>query len=85
MATRFDQRNVAGQCKKENRFEGGRPYEFGIAIEQNFGKGTAAKLFKLSKTTKQWEISQLEQLTSAAKHSLPGIYDALRSVVCTKP
>ena len=49
MATRFDYRNVAGQCKKENRFEGGEPYEFGIAIDERFGKGTAAKL---SKTTK---------------------------------
>ena len=47
MATRFDYRNVAGQCKKENRFEGGKPYEFGLAIDERFGKGAAAKLFKL--------------------------------------
>lgn len=53
MATRFDYRNVASQCKKENHFEGGKPYEFGLAIDERFGKGTAAKLFKLSKTTKQ--------------------------------
>ena len=59
MATRFDYRNVAGQCKKENRFEGGEPYEFGIAIGERFGNGAAAKLFKLSKTTKQWEIGEL--------------------------
>jgi|KBSMisStaDraftv2_1062788.scaffolds.fasta_scaffold162082_1 hypothetical protein len=49
MATRFDYRNVAGGCKKENRFEGRKPYEFGLAIDGRFGKGTAAKLFKLSK------------------------------------
>ncbi len=27
------------------------------------------KLFKLSNTTKQWQIKELEQLTSAARHS----------------
>jgi hypothetical protein len=50
MATRFDYRNVAGGCKKENRFEGRKPYEFGLAIDGRFGKGTAAK---------QWEIGEL--------------------------
>jgi hypothetical protein len=67
MATRFDFRNVAGQCKKENRFEGGNPYEFGLAIDERFGKGPAAKLFKLSKTTTL--IGELSQRISAAKHS----------------
>ena len=52
MATRFDCRDLAGQCKKENRFEGGKPSEFGIAIDTNFGKGTAQQLFNLSQTTK---------------------------------
>jgi hypothetical protein len=55
--------------QKCNRFEGGRPYEFGIAIDKRWGKGTAARLYKLSQTTKQWEIKELEQLTSAARHS----------------
>ncbi len=35
MATRFDYWNLAGRCKKENRFEGGKPCEFGIAIDPN--------------------------------------------------
>jgi len=61
VATRFDYRNVAGQCKKANRFEGGKPYEFGLAIDERFGKGTAARLFKLSKTTEEWKIGELEQ------------------------
>jgi hypothetical protein len=53
MASRFDYRSVAGQCKKENCFEGGEPYAFGLAIDERCGKGTAAKLYKLSKTAKQ--------------------------------
>jgi hypothetical protein len=69
MAPRFDYRNVAGQCKKENRFEGGKPYEFGLAIGKEFGEGTAQQLFTLSKITKQREIGELDELTSAATHS----------------
>jgi hypothetical protein len=30
---------------------------------------TAARLYKLSKQTKQWEVKELEQLISAARHS----------------
>ena len=60
MATRLDYRILAGQCKKENRSEGGKPYEFGIPIDTNLGKGMAQQLFNLSKTTKQWEIGKLE-------------------------
>ena len=52
MATRFDYRNVAGQCKKENRFEGGKPSKFGLAT----GKGTQ-RLFQ-SSTAKE-ELGQL--------------------------
>jgi hypothetical protein len=83
VATRFDYRSLAGQCKTENRFEGGKPSEFGIAIDTNFGKGTAQQLFNLSKTTKQWESGELEQLTSAAKHFYPAhttLYDQLAGV-----
>jgi Bacteriophage Lambda NinG protein len=83
MAPRFDYRNVAGQRKKENRFEGGKPYEFGLAIDERFGKGTATRLFKLSKTTKQWEIGELDQLKSAAKHSYLAyttLYDQLAAL-----
>ena len=48
MATRFDYRNLAGQCKEENCSEGGKSYEGGIATDTNFGKRTAQQLFKLS-------------------------------------
>ncbi len=69
MATRFDYKNVGKQCKKCNRFEGGRPYEFGIAIDKRWGEGTAKELHERSREIWQWEIAELDQLTSAAKHS----------------
>jgi hypothetical protein len=66
MATRFDRRNIAGQCKKENHFEGGDPFESGFAFNGKLRKGTAAELFEFSKTIKQREIGELKQLTGAA-------------------
>ena len=44
VATRFDSWNAAGQCAKENRFEGGNLQEFNLAI----GKGTLQQLVQLS-------------------------------------
>jgi hypothetical protein len=58
MATRFDSRNVAGQRKKENRPEGGKPYKFSLAI----GEGAQQQPFPLSKATQE-----LDQLKSAAR------------------
>ena len=78
MATRFDYRNVAGQCEKENRFEGGKPYKLGFAIDERFGKSPEAKLFKFSKTTEHWEIGELEQATGAAKQSYRSCMYCLR-------
>lgn len=80
MATRFDYRNVAKQGQKENRFEGGKPYEFGLYIDRKWGRGTAKKLYRLSKKIWQWEISELEQLADAARHSFMAyrqVYDTL--------
>jgi hypothetical protein len=53
MATRFDYRNLAGQCKEENCSEGGKSYEGGIATETNFGKGQRSNFSNFQQTTKQ--------------------------------
>jgi hypothetical protein len=57
MATRFDYRNVAGQCTEENRFKGGNLQKFSLAI----GKGTQQQPLPLSNATEE-----LGQLTSPA-------------------
>lgn len=69
MSTRFDPRNLAGQCAYDNMFGSGLPYEFGVEIDKRFGEGTARKLYLLSKKIKQWDIKELNQLFGAAKHS----------------
>lgn len=66
-STRFDPRNCGLQCRKCNRFDGGRSYEFGIMLDKIWGKGTAEKINKKSHETKQWQVGELEQLISAAK------------------
>ena len=40
-ATLFDERNVSGQCKGCNRFQGGKFFEHEQAIDRKFGAGTA--------------------------------------------
>jgi hypothetical protein len=58
-------------------------YEHGLAIDKKYGKGTAAQLYKLSKLIKQWEVKELEQLLSAARHSYLAyttLYDQLSRV-----
>ena len=77
MATRLDYRNVAGQCKKEDRFEGGKPYEFGIRDRREYSaKGTAAKLPNFQ-TLQSSGDGELEQFASAARAFLPGLHDKL--------
>ena len=70
MSTRFDYRNVAPQCLKCNRFEGGRPYEFGIWIDNKWGAGTSKELYDISKQTKQWDLKELDVLLGAARSSV---------------
>ena len=67
MATRFDPRNVAGQCPRDNVFLFGREYDFGIALDKKWGKGTAKELYLLSKESKQWSVKELEALLDALK------------------
>lgn len=50
LATRWDERNVNGQCISCNNYNDGEQYRHGIAIDLKFGEGTAAELDKLSKT-----------------------------------
>ena len=54
-ATRYDERNVNAQCRTCNRFQSGRQYEHGKAIDLKYGPGTAEQLLqdsrKITKTT----------------------------------
>ncbi len=45
-STLFDERNVSCQCKGCNRFQGGKFYEHGHAVDRKFGPGTREALEK---------------------------------------
>lgn len=67
MSTRFHPKNLGLQCKKCNRFDGGRSYEFGLKLDEVWGKGTAERMNVISHSLKNWDVKELEQLTGAAK------------------
>src|SRR5580693_9316658 len=54
MTTRFHPMNVNAQGVKENRFEGGRTFEYGLAIDKKYGKGWAQFLDTLSRRIEPW-------------------------------
>lgn len=76
MSTRFHPMNLNAQGVKENRFEGGRMYEYGMAIDQKYGKGWAEFLNQLSRKIEPWTTEELEQLRSAARMG-PKVYEHL--------
>jgi hypothetical protein len=74
---------AAKQCAHDNIYLEGRSYEFSVAIDKRWGRGTAAELYRCSKQIKQWDVRELEQLLSAAKHSYlvyTQLYDELTHV-----
>lgn len=44
-STRYDEKNCHAQCRKCNSFEGGKDFEYGVAIDRKYGDGTAEKLW----------------------------------------
>lgn len=67
-ATKFDPQNVAPQCKKCNRFLGGRQYEFGLYIDKKYGKGTAEKILIRSRQVCKRTQLEIDELTKHYKN-----------------
>lgn len=84
MATRFNPCNVNKQCAGCNVYGDGKAYEHGLAIDEKYVNGTAAELYRISKTIKQWEPKHLEQLITAAKVSYPAYVQIYNEVAPTE-
>lgn len=63
LATRWDEQNCNAQHRYCNRFLNGRQYEYGLAIDEKYGEGTADALvqksrevFKINAQYLQWQI-----------------------------
>jgi hypothetical protein len=65
--TRFHPWNLNGQCATCNRYSGGVTYEYGVELDERWGKGTAAFLEKLSRAVEPWSEDELMVLRDAAR------------------
>jgi len=70
MATKYDERNVNGQSRHDNRFAAGRQYEYGLAIDKRDGKGTAEMLLAKSKMVHKMGTFEIDQLTKYYKEKV---------------
>lgn len=68
-ATRYEEQNVNAQCRACNRFQSGRQYEHGIAIDLKYGAGTAdelllqsRKIFRANQAFYESEAERFKQL-----------------------
>ena len=66
-STRYDERNVNAQSRHDNRFQAGRQYEYGLAIDEKYGKGTAEMLLVKSRMFCKRTKFDIEALTDYYK------------------
>ncbi len=59
-STRWYEKNVMPQCVGCNMFKQGCQYEFGKRLDEDFGKGTAESISRLSKQTIKISNFELE-------------------------
>lgn len=69
-STRFVEENTAPQCYGCNVMHQGRQYEFGIALDELYGAGTAKSMHKLAITPKQWKRDELQEIIEEAKKEI---------------
>ena len=60
--TRWDERNVKPQCYTCNCHYYGRQYEFGLALNKEYGEGTSEELLITSKQTQKNNTNDLQDL-----------------------
>jgi len=48
--------NVAPQCPRCNLYDSNQNYKYGLALDAKYGKGTAEKIYNLSKQTSKYSI-----------------------------
>ena len=60
--TRYDERNVKPQCYTCNCHYYGRQYEFGLALNKEYGEGTSEELLITSRQTQKNNTNDLQDL-----------------------
>lgn len=68
-ATRYEPRNVNGQCSYCNKWLAGDQYRHGLEVDKKFGVGTASALYELAHTDykfkREWLLEQIEYYKNA--------------------
>ena len=67
LATRFDEVNCQVQCVGCNMFKQGEQYKFALALDANYGEGTADELLYLAKPTIKISRADYEEKISYYK------------------
>ena len=67
LATKFDEQNNALQCVSCNTYNQGRQFEYALAIDRKYGKGTAEKLYLKSKQTCKRGKFEIDEMTKYYK------------------
>ena len=66
-ATRWDERNVHGQCNYCNRWLHGNPYAYGLALQKEYGQATVDELWRSKRVAVKFTRSDINDLI--AKYS----------------
>ena len=67
---RYDERNTNLQCRRCNRFQDGRQYEHGKAIDLKYGAGTADEILKKSRGLSKRTQADFEEIAEYYKNEL---------------
>jgi len=69
-STRYDELNTAPQCYGCNVMHQGRQYEFGMALDDLYGAGTAKRMHDLAKQPKQFKKEELIEIINDSKEQI---------------
>jgi len=66
-ATRWDERNVNGQCSYCNRWQHGNAYAYGIRLAAQYGQAVVDELWASKRQAVKWSRSDLEAMIDKYK------------------
>ena len=69
-SVRWNEQNVNGQCPKCNLWSQGQQYAHSLTIDKKYGEGTAERLYRESKKTKQYTEADYEILIEEYKEKV---------------
>ena len=66
----YNEKNVNGQCGSCNRFKSGNLAEYAVKLEEKWGAGTIAELYKLRRTPRKFTLEEILAVEELYKRKL---------------